>query len=91
MQKLPEEITRKRPSKGYNSEKERDFNAACHVSDWEVYHNKKYIGVVYKSWSWTGNWSAALGDKDNEKDIGNFMDMNDAVFELQRRYLEKGE
>lgn len=48
----------KRPSIGYNTEKERQFNQWSGISDWEVYFgNEKigeinYIGTPATDWLW---------------------------------------
>ncbi len=48
----------KRPSKGYNTEKEREFAKWSSVSDWDVYFEDKkigsvsYIGTVLTDWIW---------------------------------------
>tara|TARA_R110001606_G_scaffold75386_1_gene174674 strand:- start:653 stop:982 length:330 start_codon:yes stop_codon:yes gene_type:complete len=40
-------IKTKRPSQGYNTEKERAWNKISGISDWEVYYKDMPIGVVY--------------------------------------------
>ena len=49
----------KRPSTGYNTEKEREFAKWSGVSDWEVFfQNKKigdiyYVGTLNTEWGWS--------------------------------------
>ena len=40
-------IKTKRPSQGYNTEKERAYSKWSGVSDWEVYYKDMLIGEVY--------------------------------------------
>tara|TARA_S200002703_G_scaffold88771_2_gene76673 strand:+ start:213 stop:485 length:273 start_codon:yes stop_codon:yes gene_type:complete len=89
--RLPEGIKRKRPSKGYNTEKEREYAKVSLVSDWEIYLHKKYIGLIFRCETVMGSWVACVGDRDNEKNLGYFQDMTDAVWELHRQHKLMGE
>ena len=50
----------KRPSKGYQTEEERNFAQWSGVSDWEVFFKNKKIGIIYKTTSYSGDWGWSL-------------------------------
>ena len=50
----------KRPTQGYKTEAERNMASWSGVSDWEVFHQDKKIGVIYKTTSYTGDWGWSL-------------------------------
>tara|TARA_R100001460_G_scaffold97437_1_gene140021 strand:- start:257 stop:520 length:264 start_codon:yes stop_codon:yes gene_type:complete len=64
----------KRPIKGYNSEKERQFNQWSGISDWEVYFGDEKIGDVYyigtpaTDWAWDINDTKLKGKAPTRKD-----------------------
>jgi len=49
-------IKTKRPSVGYNTEKERAYAQLSGVSDWEVYYRQQLIGEVYYIGTNLTNW-----------------------------------
>tara|TARA_R110002050_G_scaffold90689_1_gene190798 strand:+ start:24 stop:353 length:330 start_codon:yes stop_codon:yes gene_type:complete len=49
-------IKTKRPSVGYNTEKERAYARLSSVSDYEVYYKNKLIGEVYLVGTNLANW-----------------------------------
>ena len=55
----------KRPKKGYNTEKERQFSAWSDVSDWELYYKNQLIGTVYFIGTLMTQWGGTL-------DVNNF-------------------
>lgn len=87
--KLPKGIKKKRPSTGYNTEKEREYAKMSLVSDWEIYLHQKYIGLIFRCETVMGSWVACVGDKDNEKNLGYFEDMTDAIWAVYEK--QKGE
>ena len=87
--KLPKGIKKKRPSIGYNTEKEREYAKMSLVSDWEIYLHQKYIGLNFRFETVMWSWVACVGDKDNEKNLGYFEDITDAVWAVYEK--QKGE
>ncbi len=64
----------KRPSIGYNTEKERQVNQWSGISDWEVYFGDEQIGEIFyigtsaTDWSWDINDTELKGKAPTRKD-----------------------
>ena len=69
----------KRPKKGYNTEKERQFAQWSGVSDWEVFfQNKKigevnYVGTQLTKWIWDIDDTKLKGEAFTKQDA--FLDL----------------
>ena len=79
-------IKTKRPSEGYNKEKERAYSKWSGVSDWEVYYKDMLIGEVYYIGTHLIDWGYC--NLDGEIKGGSYS-KGSAVKELYEQWRER--
>tara|TARA_Y100001937_G_scaffold115367_1_gene166057 strand:+ start:508 stop:972 length:465 start_codon:yes stop_codon:yes gene_type:complete len=84
----------KRPTQGYETEAERDMCSWSGVSEWEVFHQDKKIGNIYKTTSYTGDWGWSLcykelGDEKKGYSYTRKDALNEIIYEHEKVIMDK--